>query len=91
MFLFVNDFFEMQRALVSLVLSCSISYQYILDCAFTIPEHHFAQKSNCEEALELLNTSLDSCKQSPLPLILFYDELNVMLANRTLHPSIMEW
>ncbi|KAK4576846.1 hypothetical protein RGQ29_027402 [Quercus rubra] len=49
------------------------------------------QKSNCEEALELLNTSLDSCKQSPLPLILFYDELNVMLANRTLHPSIMEW
>nr|XP_023876814.1 Fanconi anemia group D2 protein homolog isoform X3 [Quercus suber] len=50
-----------------------------------------SQKSNCEEALELLNTSLDSCKQSPLPLILFYDELNVMLANRTLHPSIMEW
>lgn len=87
----MNDFFEMQSALVSLVLSCSVSYQYILDCAFTIPEHHFTQKSNCEEALELLNTSLDSCKQSPLPLILFYDELNVMLANRTLHPSIMEW
>ncbi|KAM3696898.1 hypothetical protein ACB094_06G074000 [Castanea mollissima] len=50
-----------------------------------------ASQSNCEEALELLNTSLDSCKQSPLPLILFYDELTVMLANRTLHPSIMEW
>ncbi|XP_030928982.1 Fanconi anemia group D2 protein-like isoform X3 [Quercus lobata] len=50
-----------------------------------------ASQSNCEEALELLKTSLDSCKQSSLPLILFYDELTVMLDNRTLHPSIMEW
>ncbi|GMY31923.1 Fanconi anemia group D2 protein homolog isoform X1 [Fagus crenata] len=50
-----------------------------------------SQKSNYEEALELLKTSLDSCKQSPLPLMLFYDELTAMLDYRTLHPSIMEW
>ncbi|XP_062170326.1 uncharacterized protein LOC133876038 [Alnus glutinosa] len=50
-----------------------------------------SQKSNWEEALELLTTSLDSCKQFSLPLILFYDELTAMLYHRTLHPSIMEW
>ncbi|KAJ7964604.1 Fanconi anemia group D2 protein-like [Quillaja saponaria] len=50
-----------------------------------------SQKSNSEEALELLRTSLDSSKLLPLPLILFYDELSVMLDHKTLHPVIMEW
>nr|GMC91792.1 Fanconi anemia group D2 protein homolog isoform X2 [Ipomoea batatas] len=50
-----------------------------------------SQKSNVEEALELLKTSLESCKQIPLPLIMFYDELVVTLKNRSLHPSITEW
>ncbi|XP_019161655.1 PREDICTED: Fanconi anemia group D2 protein homolog isoform X2 [Ipomoea nil] len=50
-----------------------------------------SQKSNVEEALELLKTSLESCKQMTLPLIMFYDELVVTLKNRSLHPSITEW
>ncbi|KAG2717749.1 hypothetical protein I3760_03G190400 [Carya illinoinensis] len=49
-----------------------------------------SQKSNCEEALELLKASLESCRRYPLPLILFYDELTTILDNGTLHPSIME-
>lgn len=56
--------------------------------------HHlwaFQQKSNCDEALELLKTALDSCKQWPLPLIMFYDELTEMLDNNTLDPTVMEW
>ncbi|KAL8545696.1 hypothetical protein ACS0TY_005722 [Phlomoides rotata] len=51
----------------------------------------FSQRSNCEEAVELLRLSLDSCKQLPLPLILFYEELILTLQNRTLHPTIIEW
>ncbi|XP_023735564.1 uncharacterized protein LOC111883471 [Lactuca sativa] len=43
-----------------------------------------------EEALELLKTSLDSCQQLPISLILFYDELSAILDSRTLHPAIME-
>ncbi|KAI8027545.1 hypothetical protein LOK49_LG02G01756 [Camellia lanceoleosa] len=50
-----------------------------------------SQKSNYEEALELLKLSMESCKQLPLPLILFYDELISVLDCRTLHPAIMEW
>ncbi|KAK9285230.1 hypothetical protein L1049_024418 [Liquidambar formosana] len=49
------------------------------------------QKSNSEEALELLKTSLDSCKQLSLPLVMFYDELVTLLNYRTLQPPIMEW
>ncbi|KAM7511790.1 hypothetical protein LguiB_010665 [Lonicera macranthoides] len=49
------------------------------------------QKSNYEEAMELLKTSMDFCKQLPLPLILLYDELVAMLDCKTLHPTIMEW
>ncbi|KAL5977478.1 hypothetical protein ACLOJK_021825 [Asimina triloba] len=49
-----------------------------------------SQKTNSEEALELLNMSLDSCKLLPLALILFYDELVALLESITLHPSIME-
>ncbi|KAL4577980.1 hypothetical protein LXL04_014095 [Taraxacum kok-saghyz] len=43
-----------------------------------------------EEALELLKTSLDSCQQLPISLVLFYDELSAILDSRTLHPAIME-
>ncbi|KAM5580264.1 hypothetical protein ABKV19_009822 [Rosa sericea] len=50
-----------------------------------------SQKSNCDEALELLKTALDSCKQLPLPLIMFYDELTEMMDNNTLDPIVMEW
>ncbi|XP_048327057.2 uncharacterized protein LOC107405260 isoform X1 [Ziziphus jujuba] len=50
-----------------------------------------SQKSNSEEALELLKMSLDSCKQLPLSLITFYDEMTVMMDSKTLHPIIMEW
>ncbi|XP_020551321.1 Fanconi anemia group D2 protein [Sesamum indicum] len=50
-----------------------------------------SQRSNYEEAVELLKVSLDSCKQLPLPLILFYEELISTLRSKTLHPSIIEW
>ncbi|KAF8413568.1 hypothetical protein HHK36_001559 [Tetracentron sinense] len=50
-----------------------------------------SQKSNSDEALELLKASLDSCKLFPLPLLLFYDELVAMLERTTLQPAIMEW
>ncbi|XP_058097444.1 uncharacterized protein LOC131242659 isoform X2 [Magnolia sinica] len=50
-----------------------------------------SQKINSEEALELLKMSLDSCKLSPLALILFYDEVIALLECTTLQPSIMEW
>ncbi|XP_030543859.1 Fanconi anemia group D2 protein homolog isoform X2 [Rhodamnia argentea] len=48
-------------------------------------------KSNVEEALELLETCLKSCKQLALPLTLFYDEMTALLSQRNLHPAIMEW
>ncbi|PIN26603.1 hypothetical protein CDL12_00633 [Handroanthus impetiginosus] len=50
-----------------------------------------SQRSNYEEAVELLKISLDSCKQLPLPLILFYEELASTLQSKTLHPTIMDW
>ncbi|XP_030456032.2 uncharacterized protein LOC115677111 [Syzygium oleosum] len=50
-----------------------------------------SQKSNVEEALELLETCLKSCKQLALPLTLFYDEMTALLNQRNLHPAIMEW
>ncbi|XP_022863768.1 Fanconi anemia group D2 protein isoform X2 [Olea europaea var. sylvestris] len=50
-----------------------------------------SQKSNSEEAMELLKLSLDSSKQLPLSLILFYEELVSTLKSRSLHPNIMEW
>ncbi|XP_050224331.1 uncharacterized protein LOC126674021 isoform X2 [Mercurialis annua] len=49
------------------------------------------QKTSCEEALELLRTSLESCKHLHLPLALFYDELTEMLQHKQLEPAIMEW
>ncbi|KAJ8573017.1 hypothetical protein K7X08_009528 [Anisodus acutangulus] len=50
-----------------------------------------SQKSNYEEALELLETAMNSCRQLPLPLIMFYDELALTLKKKALHPAIVEW
>ncbi|KAL3629924.1 hypothetical protein CASFOL_026236 [Castilleja foliolosa] len=50
-----------------------------------------SQRSNYEEAVELLKLSLDSCKQLPLPLIFFYEELISTLQSKTLHPTVVEW
>ncbi|XP_020599802.1 Fanconi anemia group D2 protein homolog isoform X2 [Phalaenopsis equestris] len=50
-----------------------------------------SQKSNSDDALELLQMSLDSCKSVPLTLILFYDELIALLEDRVLKPEIIEW
>lgn len=50
-----------------------------------------SQKTNAEEAVELLKTSLNCCKQLYLPLTLFYDELTAILNSRTLQPEIIEW
>ncbi|KAG8391040.1 hypothetical protein BUALT_Bualt01G0146600 [Buddleja alternifolia] len=50
-----------------------------------------SQRSNYDEAVELLKISLDSCKQLPLSLILFYEELVSTLQSKTLHPTVMEW
>ncbi|EXC35014.1 hypothetical protein L484_017715 [Morus notabilis] len=55
------------------------------------PSPSVSQKSNCEEALELLKTSLDSCKQLPLSLVMFYDELAELMDCKALHPTIIEW
>ncbi|KAK8569867.1 hypothetical protein V6N13_002579 [Hibiscus sabdariffa] len=49
------------------------------------------EKSNIDEAVELLETGLESCKQSCLSLIFFYDELTAILQSKTLHPVIMDW
>ncbi|GMI98522.1 Fanconi Anemia D2 [Hibiscus trionum] len=49
------------------------------------------EKSNADEAVELLETGLESCKQSCLSLIFFYDELTAILQSTTLHPVIMDW
>ncbi|KAF9592010.1 hypothetical protein IFM89_011593 [Coptis chinensis] len=50
-----------------------------------------SQKTNCEESLELLRMSLDSCKSCPLPLIMFYDELIALLERKRLQPAIIDW
>ncbi|KAL4366416.1 hypothetical protein GQ457_05G005000 [Hibiscus cannabinus] len=49
------------------------------------------EKSNIDEAVELLEAGLESCKQSCLSLIFFYDELTAILQSNTLHPVIMDW
>ncbi|KAL0716629.1 hypothetical protein Bca4012_065951 [Brassica carinata] len=49
------------------------------------------QVSDCGEILELLKTSVDSCRQSNLALIIFYDEFAAILNNKLLQPEIMEW
>ncbi|XP_020271139.1 Fanconi anemia group D2 protein homolog, partial [Asparagus officinalis] len=50
-----------------------------------------SQKSNCQEALELLKMSLDSCEKTTLLLILLHDELIVLLECKTFQPAIIEW
>ncbi|KAK9086005.1 hypothetical protein Sjap_026416 [Stephania japonica] len=49
------------------------------------------EHKNCEESLELLKASLESCKLLPLPSVLFHDELINLLESTSMHPTIMEW
>ncbi|CAN6196902.1 unnamed protein product [Urochloa humidicola] len=50
-----------------------------------------SQQTNCEEALELLKMSVNSCKFVALPLIFLYDELAALLESKVLHSAILEW
>ncbi|EER97998.2 Fanconi anemia group D2 protein homolog [Sorghum bicolor] len=50
-----------------------------------------SQQPNCEEALELLTMSVNSCKFVTLPLIFLYDELAALLDSKVIHSSIHEW
>ncbi|RCV09513.1 hypothetical protein SETIT_2G035600v2 [Setaria italica] len=50
-----------------------------------------SQQPNCEEALELLKMSVNSCKFVTLPLIFLYDELASLLESKVLHSAIVEW
>ncbi|PKA50881.1 hypothetical protein AXF42_Ash007536 [Apostasia shenzhenica] len=50
-----------------------------------------SQKSNFEDAFDLLQMCLDSCKLFPLTLILLYDELIALLEHSVLKPAILEW
>ncbi|KAL8138162.1 hypothetical protein V2J09_004163 [Rumex salicifolius] len=52
---------------------------------------HMHQKSNSEEAIELLRSCYDSCNQMPLQLALFYDEISVILSCKMLDSTLMEW
>ncbi|XP_042478961.1 Fanconi anemia group D2 protein homolog isoform X2 [Macadamia integrifolia] len=65
----------------------------IVSCLGNAENSNFpsSQKTNFEDALELLKASMDSCKSLSLPLILFYDELIALLENTPLHPAVMEW
>lgn len=49
------------------------------------------QKTNCEEALELLKLAIELNKSATLSLILLYDELNSLFECRILQPAIIEW
>lgn len=78
--------------LFSMILSTSSFDRFFLKLMYGgLITKSSLQRSNYEEAVELLKLSLDSCKQLPLPLILFYEELVLTLQNRTLHPAVMEW
>ncbi|KAJ4811357.1 fanconi anemia group D2 protein [Rhynchospora pubera] len=50
-----------------------------------------SQKSNSEEALELLRMAINSCKTDVLPLILLYDELSALLERESLQSTILDW
>nr|CAB3451954.1 unnamed protein product [Digitaria exilis]CAB3455714.1 unnamed protein product [Digitaria exilis] len=50
-----------------------------------------SQQPNCEEALELLKMSVNSCKFLTLPLIFLYDELVSLLESKVLHSAIRDW
>ncbi|KAL0854730.1 hypothetical protein Bca101_059882 [Brassica carinata] len=62
-----------------------------LGYATSFPDCSSSQVSDCGEILELLKTSVDSCRQSNLALIIFYDEFAAILNNKLLQPEIMEW
>lgn len=51
----------------------------------------YFQKSNSEEALELLQMAISSCKTDVLPLISLYDELSALLERKNLQPTIIDW
>ncbi|VVB01104.1 unnamed protein product [Arabis nemorensis] len=59
--------------------------------AKSVPDFSLSQVSDCGEILELLKTSVDSCRQSNLALIIFYDEFATILSHKLLQPEIMEW
>ncbi|CAH8305407.1 unnamed protein product [Eruca vesicaria subsp. sativa] len=59
--------------------------------ASSVPDCSSSQVSDCGEILELLKTSVDSCRQSNLALIIFYDEFAAILSHKLLQPEIMEW
>ncbi|WZZ79045.1 hypothetical protein YC2023_099617 [Brassica napus] len=59
--------------------------------ATSVPDCSSSQVSDCGEILELLKTSVDSCRQSNLALIIFYDEFAAILNQKLLQPEIMEW
>ncbi|MQM08393.1 hypothetical protein Taro_041249 [Colocasia esculenta] len=50
-----------------------------------------SQEANCEEALELLKVSFNSCKLATSSLILLYDELAALVDCTRLPPTIVEW
>uniref|UniRef100_A0A804MWQ7 Fanconi anemia group D2 protein n=1 Tax=Zea mays TaxID=4577 RepID=A0A804MWQ7_MAIZE len=50
-----------------------------------------SQQPNCEEALELLKMSVNSCKFVTLLLIFLYDELAALLDSKVIHSSIHDW
>ncbi|XP_078163114.1 fanconi anemia group D2 protein isoform X2 [Carex rostrata] len=50
-----------------------------------------SHKSNSEEALELLQMAISSCKTDVLPLISLYDELSALLERKNLQPTIIDW
>ncbi|RLN34883.1 hypothetical protein C2845_PM03G20140 [Panicum miliaceum] len=49
-----------------------------------------SQQPNCEESLELLKMSVNSCKFVTLPLIFLYDELAALLESKVLHSAILD-
>ncbi|ANM66639.1 fanconi anemia group D2 protein [Arabidopsis thaliana] len=59
--------------------------------AKSVPDFSSSQVSDCGEILELLKTSVESCRQSNLALIMFYDEFATILSHKLLQPEIMEW
>ncbi|WCJ28680.1 hypothetical protein M5689_010363 [Euphorbia peplus] len=65
------------------LVSCLADANKVSDASF--------QKTDSEEALELLRTSLESCKHVYLPMVLLYDELAALLEYKKLQPTIMEW
>ncbi|CAO2146320.1 unnamed protein product [Urochloa humidicola] len=49
-----------------------------------------SQQTNCEEALELLKMSVNSCKFATLPSLFLYDELAALLESKVLDSATLE-